>query len=267
MFSPGCSWGQVEGPGTRADLLYAWPYGAPVGAVAVDHTGGATSAIDPTAMPAALHLAQATTSNLPGIVGFVAGVVAAIGLVGIALFVAVENLFPPIPSEVVLPFAGYLAATGEFAVVAAIGAATAGSLVGAVVLYEVGARVGSTRLRRAVQRIPLVEADDIDKGEDWFDRHGHAAVFTGRLVPFVRSVVSIPAGSEEMPRIRFAVLTTLGSGLWNALLTGGGFLLGQQWQRVGRYADWVNYALIAALLVVVARFVYKRRDRFPSPSP
>lgn len=216
-------------------------------------------------MSAALVLAQtaatAAATDLPGIVGFVAGIVAAIGLVGIALFVAVENLFPPIPSEVVLPFAGYLAATGEFHVVAAVAAATAGSLLGAVVLYEVGARMGTARLRRAVSRVPLVETDDIDKGREWFDRHGHAAVFTGRLVPFVRSVVSIPAGSEEMPRVPFLLLTLLGSGLWNALLTGGGFLLGQQWQQVGRYADWLNYALIGAFLIVVVRFVYRRRDR------
>lgn len=210
--------------------------------------------------------AQAPANDLPGMVGFVASVVATIGLVGIAVFVAVENLFPPIPSEVVLPFAGYLAATGEFTIVAAIGAATVGSLLGAVILYEVGARVGPERLRRAAHRIPLVEANDIDKGGDWFHRHGHMAVFSGRLVPFVRSVVSVPAGSESMPRVRFAVLTLLGSGLWNALLTGGGFLLGRQWQQVGRYADWMNHALIAVFLVVVARFVYKRRDRLPTPT-
>lgn len=213
-----------------------------------------------------LLLAQSAATDLPGLAGFVASIVAAVGILGVGLLVAGENLFPPIPSEVILPFAGFLAARGEFGLVWAITAATVGSVVGAVALYEAGRRLGQDRLRRIAEKIPLVEGEDIEHAEDWFHRHGSGAVFTGRLVPFIRSVVSIPAGADEMPRVRFLLLTAVGSALWNALLTGAGFLLGEQWRQVGTYADWINYAMIAVTVYVIAHFAWKHRDRLPSYS-
>ena len=194
----------------------------------------------------------AAPDDLTGLAGVVADVMNALGEVGVGVLVALENLFPPIPSEVVLPLAGFLASRGRMDLLLVIVAATVGSVAGALVLYEVGRRVGRDRVRSWVTRLPLMQVEDLDKAEDWFDRHGEASVLFGRCLPVVRSLISVPAGVEGMSRLRFVLLTTLGSGVWNAVFVYAGYALGAQFQKVGQYSTYLNYAIYAALLVLLA---------------
>ncbi|MFG1798609.1 DedA family protein [Micromonospora carbonacea] len=207
-------------------------------------------------------------SQFTGLTGWVADVIGALGAVGVALLVALESIIPPIPSEIVLAMAGYLASQGQFNVVLIVVAATVGSLLGALVLYWLGAVIGEERLKRWLDRIPLVDRDDLDKADRWFERHGRWAVLIGRVVPVVRSLVSVPAGADRMPLGEFVLLTTLGSGVWNALIVGAGFALGSRWEEVDRYSSWFNYAIFAVLGVMVVSWAAKkvrrrraRRDR------
>ncbi|MFF3857160.1 DedA family protein [Micromonospora sp. NPDC002575] len=207
-------------------------------------------------------------SQFTGLTGWVAGVIEALGAVGVALLVALESIIPPIPSEIVLAMAGYLASQGQFNVVLIVVAATVGSLLGALVLYWLGAALGEERLKRWLDHIPLVDRDDLEKADRWFERHGRWAVLIGRVVPVVRSLVSVPAGADRMPLGEFVLLTTLGSGVWNALIVGAGFALGSRWEEVDRYSSWFNYAIFAVFGVMVVSWAAKkvrrrraRRDR------
>ncbi|MEU5783013.1 DedA family protein [Micromonospora lupini] len=204
-------------------------------------------------------------SEFTGLTGWVAAVIEATGPVGVALLVALESIVPPIPSEIVLALAGFLAHEGKFNVVVVVVAATVGSLVGALVLYWLGAALGEERLKRWLDRIPLVDRDDLERADRWFERHGRWAVLIGRVVPVVRSLVSVPAGANRMPLGEFVLLTTIGSGVWNALIVGAGYALGSRWQDVARYSDWFNYAIGAVFVVMVVgwviRKIRRRRER------
>jgi len=192
---------------------------------------------------------------------WVSDVIEAIGYAGVALLVALESIFPPIPSEVVLPFAGFYAGKGEASVVGMILAATVGSVVGAWVLYGVAAWIGPDRLRRFVVakgRWFGVKERDLDRAEGWFDKRANAAVFLGRCVPLVRSIVSIPAGFRRMPLVRFTVYTALGSLIWNAALIGAGAILGNRWEEVGDYVAVFQWVVILAVVVAVAWFAWTR---------
>ena len=206
-----------------------------------------------------------SVGQLHGLAGWVASVIDALGEFGVGLLVALENLIPPIPSEIVLSLAGYLAAQGKVNLVLVLIAATAGSVVGALVLYWLGRVVGEDRLRRWLDHIPLVDSDDLNTADKWFERHEKAAVLVGRCAPVVRSLVSIPAGANRMPLGQFTLFTALGSGVWNALFVGAGYLLGERWQEVERYSNWFNYAILAFFVVTVAGWVIKkvRKRRVP----
>lgn len=202
--------------------------------------------------------ASGTGGELTGLAGWVVSVIEALGPVGVGLLVALENLFPPIPSEVVLPVAGYVASQGGMSLGWAVVAATAGAVIGAWMLYGLGAWVGRDRIRHWLELLPLMEVEDLDRAESWFDRHGGTAVLVGRCVPVVRSLISIPAGVERMGFVRFTLFTLLGSTVWNGGLVWAGYLLGSQWEDVGRYSDWLNYAVYAVIVLVVGRFVWTR---------
>ncbi|GAB3174514.1 membrane protein DedA with SNARE-associated domain [Micromonospora palomenae] len=216
-----------------------------------------------------MALAQNVDPNqFTGLTGWVASVIDSLGAVGVALLVALESIIPPIPSEVVLAMAGYLASEGRFHLVVIVLAATAGSLLGALVLYWLGAALGEERLKRWLDHIPLVDRDDLEKADRWFERYGRWAVLIGRVVPVVRSLVSVPAGANRMPLGEFVLLTTLGSGVWNTLIVGLGYALGSRWEDVDRYSSWFNYAIFAVFAVMIASWVVKkvrkrraRRDR------
>jgi membrane protein DedA with SNARE-associated domain len=179
---------------------------------------------------------------------WVADVIQASGYLGVALLMFAENLFPPIPSEVILPLAGFLVNQGELRFVPALVVATVGSLAGALVLYALGRWGGRTLVLR-YGRLLRVRETDLDRADAWFDRYGEAVVLLGRMVPGVRSLVSIPAGLSEMPVKRFVVLTVLGSGAWNTLLIGVGWQLGENWSRLSGVLGSVSNAVLAILAV------------------
>lgn len=205
-----------------------------------------------------------------GIVGWVVDLMDALGAPGVGLAIALENVFPPLPSEVFLPLAGFAAARGEMNVVAAIAWTTLGSLVGALVLYGLGAALGRDRLRAIVDRMPLVKLSDVDKAEEWFARHGSKAVFFGRMVPLVRSAISVPAGVERMPVLLFAALTAAGSLIWNTAFVLAGYALGENWHVVEQYMGIVSRVVLVLLALAVVGFIAHRiwRRRHPKePSP
>lgn len=146
----------------------------------------------------------------------------ALGAVGVGLAILAETVMPLIPSEVVLPIAGYLSSLGRMSLLAAFLAATAGSVLSAALLYQLGAWLGPDRSRRLLARLPLVDTGDVDRAFAWFGRHGRSAVLGGRLVPMVRSFVSVPAGVVRMPWPQFLAYTLVGSALWNGALIGAG---------------------------------------------
>lgn len=185
---------------------------------------------------------------------WVADVIQASGYPGVALLMFAENLFPPIPSEVILPLAGFLVYQGELRFVPALVVATVGSLAGALVLYALGRWGGRTLVLR-YGRLLRVRESDLDRADAWFDRYGEAVVLLGRMVPGVRSLVSIPAGLAEMPVKRFVVLTVLGSGAWNTLLIGAGWQLGENWSRLSGVVGSVSNAVLAILAVAVVVLV------------
>ena len=188
----------------------------------------------------------------------------ALGALGVGLAILLETVVPPIPSEVVLPLAGFLAQTGRMSLPAAFLAATAGSLLGAALLYQLGSWLGPERSRRLLDRLPLVESADVDKAFRAFERHGRTAVLIGRLVPVVRSFVSVPAGVVRMPWPQFLLYTALGSALWNGLLIGAGVALGTRYELVERYVGLLDGALVLAVAIAlgmaVVRHVRRRRD-------
>jgi membrane protein DedA with SNARE-associated domain len=181
-----------------------------------------------------------------------------LGGVGAAVVVGLDNLFPPIPSELVLPLAGFSASKGLFSLQAALFWTTLGSVAGAVIVYFAGMLLGRDRTRRLVARIPLVNVTDFDKTEAWFTRHGTKAVFLGRMVPLFRSFISLPAGVERMNFAHFLWLTTLGSLIWNTIFVGAGYLLGENWHRVESYAGIFQKLVLAAVAVAVLLFVVIR---------
>jgi membrane protein DedA with SNARE-associated domain len=187
----------------------------------------------------------------------------ALGALGVGLAILLETVIPPIPSEVVLPLAGYLAETGRMNLVAAFLAATAGSLLGAAFLYQLGHWLGPERSRRWLDRLPLVETADVDKAFRAFERHGRTAVLAGRLVPVVRSFISVPAGVVGMPWPQFLLYTAIGSAVWNGALIGAGVALGTQYELVERYVGLLDYALVTAVVLVLGWLVvrYARRRR------
>jgi membrane protein DedA with SNARE-associated domain len=208
-----------------------------------------------------LLAAQGGQSGLTGLAGLITDIIAALGPIGVGGLVALETLFPPIPSELILPLSGYLASRGRMSLATVLLGATLGSLVGALALYWAGAALGQKRLRRLAERIPLVEVGDLERAEQWFDRHGGLAVLIGRVVPVVRSLVSVPAGVERMPLWRFILYTAIGSGIYNLVLIGLGFVLGSRWRTVEQYSNYLNYAIYAAILLAIGMFALKRARR------
>ena len=200
-----------------------------------------------------------------GIVGWAVGLMETLGAPGAGLAVALENLFPPIPSEAILPLVGFTASQGDMGLVSAIVWTTIGSIAGALILYWVGATFGHRRTVALAARIPLIRASDIERTEAWFDRHGTKAVLIGRVIPIFRSLISIPAGIKRMPLGTFLGLTAAGSLVWNVVLILGGYALGENWHRVEQYVGSATRAVVLAVVLAVAYFVGSRllRAAFP----
>lgn len=198
---------------------------------------------------------------LQNIIDWVISVMEAIGSPGVGLAVFLENVFPPIPSEVILPLAGFTASQGSINVVAAFIWATVGSLTGAYFLYYLGAAIGANRLRKIAAWMWLVKVEDVDNALAWFDKYGKASILIGRVIPGIRSLISIPAGIDRMNPLTFGLYTLLGSSVWNALLIYCGWVLGENWHAVEGVIDQyskVVYALVALALVAVFIWLLRR---------
>ncbi|WP_036335909.1 MULTISPECIES: DedA family protein [Modestobacter] len=210
-----------------------------------------------------MSVLAAATSDEGGITGFLLDLIDRLGAVGVGLTILIETVIPPIPSEVVLGAAGVLINDGRMSLVPVILWATVGSVLGAIVLYWVGRLFGPRRSHAFLDRLPLVETADVDRTFEWFARHGRAAVFFGRMVPIVRSFVSVPAGVVKMPMPQFLLFTAAGSLLWNSLLIGLGVAAGDFVQANLQYLD---YVVVVAVVAAVAWFVYKKATgRFHRP--
>lgn len=190
---------------------------------------------------------------------WVQDVIEQLGYLGVALLVVLENVFPPIPSEIVLPFAGFVAQQGSDSVVLMILAATVGSVIGALIMYWIAAIIGDERLHAFTRRfgkwVQIREAD-LNRAEEWFDRHAMSAVLVGRCVPLIRSVVSIPAGFRRMKLIPYIAYTFLGSLVWNIALVGAGAVLGENWERVEPVVATFQWIVIVVILAGLARLAY-----------
>lgn len=175
------------------------------------------------------------------------------GYLGVALLMLLENIFPPIPSELIMPMAGFVAHQGVLSLPLVIAAGTLGALIGAWVWYEIGRKLGKERLKNWAMRHGRwfgVHPHDFDSTEDWFKSHGNTAVFVGRMVPGIRTLISVPAGFARMPRWRFLAWSALGSLLWCSALTIAGYILGTQYQLVEKLVDPVSTAIMAVLVLV-----------------
>ncbi|MBA8815317.1 membrane protein DedA with SNARE-associated domain [Microbacterium halimionae] len=200
----------------------------------------------------------ADTSWLTSIVDWSVSLMEIIGPAGAGIAIALENLFPPLPSEVILPMAGLTASRGTFTLFEALAWTTAGSVVGAFMLYALGAWLGIARLRAIARKVPLLHPEDIDRTVGWFQRHGGKAIFFGRMIPLFRSLISIPAGVTRMPLWKFGLLTTLGSAIWNTIFVLAGYFLGESWPLVERYADFFQTVVIVGVVVALGWFLTMR---------
>lgn len=201
--------------------------------------------------------------ELTGILGWAESVITALGEWGVGALILIETAFPPIPSEAILPLAGYLTQRGGLSLPLVFVAATLGAYVGSLGLYALGALLGLERSIRWLSKIPLLAREDLERAASWFSKHGRASVFFGRLIPGVRSLISLPAGAARMNLATFSLCTLAGSGIWNGLLIGFGAWLGDQYLLVERYSRFLNYAVYAALAGVlvwlIVRYVRRRR--------
>jgi membrane protein DedA with SNARE-associated domain len=188
---------------------------------------------------------------------WVTGIVERTGYLGVAFLMFAENVFPPIPAELIMPLAGFAAARGELSAAPVVLAGSAGSLLGAWFWYEVGRRVGAERLKRWTGRHGrwlTLGPEEVDAARDWFGRHGGKAVLIGRMVPGVRTLISVPAGIAGMPLGPFLAYSAIGTVAWTGLLAGAGYLLADQY---GRVSGWVNPVSNLALGVMVLGYFYR----------
>jgi membrane protein DedA with SNARE-associated domain len=197
----------------------------------------------------------AAASDQGGITGWLLDLVDELGAVGVGLSILLETIIPPIPSEAVLGLAGVLINAGRMSIVPVILFATLGSILGAIFFYYIGLALGPRRSHAFLDRLPLVETEDVDKTFGWFERHGRSAVFLGRMVPIVRSFISVPAGVVRMPFGQFVLFTAGGSLIWNTVLVSLGVAAGDFIEKNLHYLD---YVVVAAVVLAVCWFVYRK---------
>ena len=184
-----------------------------------------------------------------------------VGYLGVFLLIAIENIFPPIPSEVILVFGGFMTTYTSLNIPIMILVATLGSLLGAIVLYYIGKIFNKERLKRIVNgkigKVLRLKASDIEKADKWFDTKGNKTVFFCRFIPIVRSLISIPAGMSEMPMQKFLLYTILGSLIWNTVLIIVGSIVGDKWETIVGYLDnFSNIILIILVIIFVVVIIY-----------
>lgn len=198
----------------------------------------------------------------------ISGWIANYGYPSVFAAALLENLFPPIPSELVFPLIGFSAQTNDLGIAGAIGMAivgAVGSTVGAIIIYFIALKIGLPTITRIGKRYHLLSESDLKKTETWFVRHGELAVFLGRMAPGIRELISIPAGIAEMNIFRFTFFTFIGSCIWSLFLTLVGFFIGDAWIRFyGNYSqifDIVGITLILVIIAIVAIKYYKGKQK------
>lgn len=182
------------------------------------------------------------------------------GYIGVLLLIAIENVFPPIPSEVILLFGGFMTTYTELNVIGMIIFSTLGSLIGAIVLYYIGKILNKERLKKIVSgkvgKILRLKNEDIEKADHWFDTKGNKTVFFCRFIPIVRSLISIPAGMSEMPMLKFLIYTTFGSLIWNTVLVVIGNRVGENWTSILDILDKYSHIVLVLLIIIAIVCVY-----------
>lgn len=192
---------------------------------------------------------------------WIKNVIETLGYPGIVLVMALENVFPPIPSELVMPLAGFMANEGTFSLLGVIIAGMIGSVLGALILYYFGAWANELVIRRFIRRwgrYAFISENDLDVSLSFFHRHGEAVIFFGRLIPLVRSLISIPAGMDRMPMPRFLFYTVLGTTIWSGILSYAGWVLKENYEAVAGYVERYQSVVIVLILVGILAFVYLR---------
>lgn len=192
---------------------------------------------------------------MQSIIDWIVGLMEVLGAPGVGIAILLENLFPPIPSEVVLPLAGFTVAQGSLNLITVFIWSVLGSVIGAYILYGVGAWLGLERLRKIADWMWLVRASDVDKSMEFFHKHGKPSIFFGRLIPGIRSLISIPAGLDRMNLVMFGLWTTLGSGIWNAILIFLGLKLGENWEQATAWADTYSKVIYVVLILIILGFL------------
>ena len=198
---------------------------------------------------------------------FILDIVNRFGYFGVFFLIAVENIFPPIPSEIILTFSGFLTTVSAMHIPGVVIASTLGSVLGAIILYAVGRVVTPERLDKLIRsrtgRVLRLKKADFSRANAWFGRHGGKAVFFGRFIPVVRSLISIPAGASRMPLRAFLPLTVLGTAIWNTVLVFLGSVAGEAWESIGDYVSLYSAVAICILVVIlvwlIARAIRRRR--------
>jgi len=185
------------------------------------------------------------------------------GYFGIVFLMFLENVFPPIPSEFIMPLAGFMAAKEEQTLPGVVLAGTIGSVLGALALYYAGYFIGEERLNRLIDKYGrwlTISLEDLERAKGWFAKHGRLAVLVCRLVPGIRSLISIPAGIARMPLVSFLFYTAIGSGFWTALLAYGGYVLGDKFQQVEKYLNPVSYVVLLAIALIYVKRLLSTRE-------
>ncbi|MGP4072902.1 DedA family protein [Piscibacillus sp. B03] len=187
------------------------------------------------------------------------------GYVGIMFLIAIENIFPPIPSEIILTFGGFMTTTTKLSMLGVVSSATAGSVAGAIILYLVGLQMDIARLEKIVDRwghILRITKEDLHKADAWFDQYGPWTVFICRFIPLIRSLISIPAGMSNMNIGLFLFFTTLGTLIWNIVLVYLGASVGNSWEVIVGYMEIYSkiiYVILVLLFIILVYFFIKRR--------
>ena len=201
---------------------------------------------------------------LSSLATWIESVIEKIGYLGVALLVGLENVIPVIPSEIVQPYAGFVAQRDNKSVALMVLVATIGSVVGSLIMYGIAAWIGPVRLRAFIVRYGKfvgVSEHELTRAEEWFDRNAVVSVLIGRCVPLIRAVVSIPAGFRKMKLVPYIVCTFIGSLVWNVFLIGAGAMLRDNWESVTKYMSAIQYVIVAAIIIVVGRFIWTQIKR------
>lgn len=194
----------------------------------------------------------------------ITNIITSLGYWGIGLLMFAENLFPPIPSELIMPLAGFTVAQGEMDFTLAVLAGVVGTIIGALPWYYAGKLIGEQRIKNLADKYGkwiTVSSKDIDKVKRWFDRYGNNAVLFGRLVPGIRTLISLPAGINEMPVVPFLIYSTIGTTLWVIFLTGAGYLLGNNYELVEEYLAPVSKGVLVLIVVAFAVWIFRKKQQ------